>query len=81
MTTKLDKTLKREIQVKGQAYIVALSPDGLKITIKGRRKGQELTWDSLVSGDASLSASLTASVHEHADADDEVEEEPEKEEA
>jgi hypothetical protein len=44
MTTKLDKTLKREIEIDGQAYTVAISPDGVKLTQKGYRKGPELTW-------------------------------------
>lgn len=44
MTTKLDKTLKREIEIDGQAYTVAISPEGVKMTQKGYRKGPELTW-------------------------------------
>ena len=50
MPTKLDKTLKREIDVKGKPYIIAFSPEGLKITSKGKRNGQELTWDGLING-------------------------------
>jgi hypothetical protein len=64
MTTKLDKTLKREIELDGTAYIVAISPEGLKITIKGRRKGHELTWKDLVSGQAALAVALNASLEE-----------------
>jgi len=44
MTTKLDKTLKREIEIDGQAYTVAIAPEGVKLTQKGYRKGPELTW-------------------------------------
>lgn len=44
MTTKLDKTLKREIEIDGQAYTVAISPEGVKMTQKGYRKGPELSW-------------------------------------
>jgi len=62
MTTPLEKTLKRELTIKGQAYIVAISPEGLKLTAKGRRKGLELQWESLVSGDAALAVALNASV-------------------
>jgi hypothetical protein len=61
MTTPLDKTLKRELSVNGHAYIVAISPEGLKITLKGRRKGLELGWGALISGDAALAAALSAS--------------------
>ena len=62
MTTVLDKTLRRQVNVKGQDYIVALSPEGLKMTLKGRRKGLELSWSALVSGDAALAVALNASV-------------------
>jgi hypothetical protein len=64
MTTPLEKTLKRELQIKGRAFIVAISPEGLKLTLKGRRKGLELQWDALVSGEAALAVALNASVGE-----------------
>jgi hypothetical protein len=62
MTTRLEKPLKREIIIKKKPYIVTLSPDGLKLTEKGRRKGQELRWDALVSGEAALAVALNASL-------------------
>jgi hypothetical protein len=62
MTTLLDKTLKRELTIEGRAFIVAMSPDGIKITLKGKRNGQELRWRDLVSGDAALAVALNASV-------------------
>jgi hypothetical protein len=62
MTTRLDKTLKRELTLEGRAFIVAVSPEGLKLTLKGKRKGQELRWSDLISGDAALAAALNASV-------------------
>jgi hypothetical protein len=61
MPTKLDKTLKREIIVNEKPYIVAISPEGMKITAKGKRNGQELTWAALVNGDTALAAALIAS--------------------
>ncbi len=62
MTTQLDKTLKRELTIDGRPYIAALSPEGLKITLKGKRNGVELRWRDLVSGDAALSVALNASL-------------------
>ncbi len=62
MATKLDKTLKREIEIEGKAYMVAISPEGLKLTQKGFRKGQELTWQSIVSGESEMRQQLGASV-------------------
>ena len=48
MTTKLDKTIKREIDIDGEAYTVAISPEGVKLTQKGFRKGREMTWTQLL---------------------------------
>ena len=62
MATKLDKVLKRELEIDGQAYIAAISPDGVKVTKKGFRKGNEITWRAIISGDANLSEDLSASV-------------------
>jgi len=62
MTTKLEKPLKREIVINGEPYVVAIAPDGLKITQKGHRKGVELAWKDLVSGEAALATSLNASL-------------------
>lgn len=62
MATKLDKVLKREIEIDGAPYVLTLSPEGLKITAKGKRKGQELTWKDLISGDAALAVALNASL-------------------
>jgi hypothetical protein len=62
MATRLEKPLKREIVIKRQPYVVTISPDGLKVTRKGRRKGQELRWVDLVSGEAALAVALNASL-------------------
>ena len=43
MATKLEKVLKREITIDGKAYMVAISPEELKVTQKGFRRGQELS--------------------------------------
>jgi hypothetical protein len=48
MATKLEKTLKREIEIDGQAYMVTISPEGVKLTQKGFRKGPELTWRQIL---------------------------------
>ena len=62
MATKLEKPLKREIQVEGRPYMLTVSPQGPKLVPKGRRKGQELAWSALVSGEAALAAALNASL-------------------
>ncbi|MBS0380498.1 MAG: hypothetical protein JSS29_18615 [Proteobacteria bacterium] len=50
MATKLTKVLKREIEVDGKPYMVALSPEGLKLTEKGKRLGKEVSWKELLGG-------------------------------
>jgi hypothetical protein len=60
--TPLDKPLRRELQVGDTAYTLTIGPEGLKLVEKGRRKGIELAWSALVSGDAALAAALQASI-------------------
>lgn len=62
MATKLDKPLKREIEIDGAAYVVTIDPDGVKLVAKGKRKGIEVTWQAMASGDAALAAELRASL-------------------
>jgi hypothetical protein len=65
MTTRLEKTLKREISIDGEPFIVAIDPNGLKVTPKGKRKGQELAWKDLVNGEAALAVALNASLQQN----------------
>lgn len=60
--TKLDKPLKREVKIKKDNFVLTIDPDGFKLTRKGRRKGVEISWADLVSGDAAMTAALNASV-------------------
>ncbi|HEV2621754.1 MAG TPA: hypothetical protein VGU65_06670 [Frateuria sp.] len=60
--TPLDKPLKRELTIGDVAYTLVLDPDGLKLTEKGHRRGVELRWQDLVSGDAALATALQASL-------------------
>ena len=62
MTTKLDSPLKRELSLQGKLYTLTISPVGLNLVPKGRRKGYELAWIDLVSGDAALAKALNASL-------------------
>jgi len=62
MATKLDKALKREIQIDGKPFMLTITPEGLKLVPKGKRKGHELSWSALVSGEAGLATALNASL-------------------
>ena len=54
MATKLDKTIKRELDIEGKLYTVAISPEGVKVTPKGARNGHEVTWKSLVGQESGM---------------------------
>ena len=60
--TPLNKTLKRALNIKGEDYVVTLSPEFLKISRKGHRLGLELSWVDLVSGETALAVALHASI-------------------
>ncbi len=62
MTAKLDKTIKRELEIDGKTYTVAIAPDGIKVTEKGRRNGPEVSWKSIINGDSTLNENLKSSV-------------------
>jgi hypothetical protein len=62
--TKLEKELKRELDIAGAPHVLTVSPEGLKLTAKGKRKGVELAWKDLVSGEAALAVALNASLEQ-----------------
>ena len=62
MTTKVQKPFKREIEVNGEKYTLTVDPDGFRLVAKGRRKGIELRWESIVNGDAALASALNATL-------------------
>jgi hypothetical protein len=70
MTVQLDKPLKREVTIDDDQYTLTISPDGLKLVPKGRRKGIELQWRDLVSGQAALAVALNASLEQTAARED-----------
>ena len=62
MATKLDKPLKRELDIDGEPYMLTIAPEGLKLVPKGKRLGHEVTWKDLLSGQTALAAALGASL-------------------
>jgi len=62
MATKLDKALKRELDINGEAYMLTIQPEGLKLVPKGKRNGHEIAWKDIVSGSVALSGALSASL-------------------
>jgi hypothetical protein len=62
VTTPLHSTLKRALTIEGREYVVTLTEANLKLTLKGKRNGVELSWAELVNGEAALAVALHASV-------------------
>ena len=53
MTTRLDKPLKREVQIGDKAYTLTIDATGLKLVEKGHRKGIEVEWAEIAARDRS----------------------------
>jgi hypothetical protein len=47
MATKLLKEIRREIEIDGEPFTVAISPSGVKLTRKRFRSGRALSWRAL----------------------------------
>lgn len=47
MATKLEKTIRREIEIDGEPFTVTISPEGIQLTKKRFRSGVGLSWRSL----------------------------------
>ena len=62
MTTKLNAPFKRELDLQGEKYTLTVSPEGFRLVQKGRRKGIEIAWQSMINGEAALAQALTASI-------------------
>ena len=65
MTTKLQQAFKRELDLNGEKYTLTVTPEGFKLVVKGKRKGIELSWASIVGGDAALATALNATLGAH----------------
>ena len=62
MTIRLDKTIRRELELDGKLYTVSVGPEGVKVVPKGGRKGHEMSWTALLSGDVELRRDLNMSL-------------------
>jgi hypothetical protein len=63
VATVLDKELKRQVTVDGVDFTVAIDPEGIRVTGKGKRRPEvQLCWRDLLSGEAALAVALNASL-------------------
>jgi hypothetical protein len=61
MSTKLDKTIRREIEIDGEPFTIAVSPEGFRLTKKRFRSGVALSWKMLWARHAGDAAAVAAS--------------------
>jgi hypothetical protein len=47
MSTRLDKTIRREIEIDGEEFTITISPQGFRLTKKRFRSGIALSWKAL----------------------------------
>ncbi len=62
MSTKLQKTIRREIEIDGEPFTIAISPEGFRLTKKRFRSGVALSWKMLWArhgNDADASAGMS----------------------
>jgi hypothetical protein len=77
VATVLDKELKRQVTVDGVDYTVAVNPEGIRLTGKGKRRPEvELRWRDLLSGEAAMAVALNASLSQQRRAATEPDTEP-----
>jgi hypothetical protein len=62
MITRLEGPLRREISIEGRPYVLTISPSGMLLAEKGRRKGFTMDWTAFVSGEVALASALNASL-------------------
>lgn len=48
MTTKLDKPIRREIEIDGESYTVVITPQGVRLTRKRFRSGRIVSWKAML---------------------------------
>jgi hypothetical protein len=65
MATKLDKTIRREIEIDGEPFTIIVSPDGFRLTKKRFRSGVALSWKGLWAKQAHDGAASDQDAHGH----------------
>jgi hypothetical protein len=48
MSTKLEKPIRREIEIDGERFTLVVAPDGLRLTKKRYRSGLAVSWKALL---------------------------------
>jgi len=66
MVTPLERPIRRLIRIDDNEFVVTLTPTGVRLVLKGRRKGIEVTWRQILDGEVELHAQLAESLAQHA---------------
>jgi hypothetical protein len=61
MATKLEKPIRREIEIDGEPFTVIISSEGLRLTKKRFRSGVALSWKSIWSRFGGTASTLSGS--------------------
>jgi hypothetical protein len=64
MATKLDKTIRRELEIDGEPFTVTISPAGVRLTRKRFRSGVVISWKTLWARHDGEASSLPESTDE-----------------
>ena len=66
MVTRLERPIRRLVRIDDKEFVVTLMPTGVRVVLKGRRKGVEATWRQILEGEVELHAQLKESLVQHA---------------
>jgi hypothetical protein len=50
MTTKIERPIRREIEIDGEPYTVLITPQGVRLTRKRFRSGKAVSWKAILEG-------------------------------
>lgn len=56
MTTKIEKPIRREVEINGEPYTVVISTQGIRLTRKRFRSGKTVSWKAILDGAAGQKA-------------------------
>jgi hypothetical protein len=62
VSTKRDVRFTLDVELRGQVYVLTITPDSFKLVRKGRRAGIELPWTAFLDEDAAMMSALHASM-------------------
>jgi hypothetical protein len=62
VSTSRDVRLTLNVVLRGRPYVLTITPESFKLTLKGKRSGIELPWTAFLDEDAAMMSALHASI-------------------